>query len=86
MSVVRTEHTATLLASGKVLITGGVDTLGRLASAELYDPDTGSFSATGSLLNDLVDQTATLLADGKVLLAGGLSVDNPLPPAELYTP
>src|SRR5207247_1423709 len=44
----RYSHTATLLPNGKVLVAGGVgSTSGYLASAELYDPATGSWTASG---------------------------------------
>src|SRR5258707_576877 len=45
----RTFHTATLLPNGKVLVAGGQGPSGILTSAELYDPASGSWSATGSL-------------------------------------
>src|SRR5271165_3457621 len=46
----RQAHTATLLLNGMVLITGGMDKLGRtIASAELFNPATGRFSATGNM-------------------------------------
>jgi hypothetical protein len=72
MSVARSSHTATLLRDGRVLIIGGYGADGeRLATAELYVPATGRFSATGSMPSPRADQTATLLADGRVLIVGG---------------
>ena len=71
--------------NGKVLVAGGRDSdMVELASAELYDPATGTWSATGSLNTARYDHTATLLPNGMVLVAGG----NPdeLDSAELYDP
>jgi hypothetical protein len=88
----RIGHTATLLANGKVLITGGeVEqgmTIPNEKSAELYDPATGSFSLTGSMSSPREGHTATLLANGKVLIAGGTTayVTGYLASAELYDP
>jgi hypothetical protein len=67
MTVPRAEHTATLLTSGKVLITGGSG----LVTAELYDPEGGIFTPTGDMTTPRSGHTATLLPDGKVLVAGG---------------
>ena len=64
-------HTATLLPNGKVLVAGGNNS-GILTSAELYDPASGSWSATGSLNTARYQHTATLLPNGKVLVAGGI--------------
>ena len=48
MTTARNGHTATLLPSGNVLVAGGFNPAsGTLASAELYDPATGTWSATG---------------------------------------
>ena len=69
---------------------GGNGVSGALSSAELYDPSTGTFSPTGSLINARMDHTATLLLNGMVLIAGGF-VDVPsgnpaIASAELYQP
>lgn len=91
MTEPRALHTSTLLNGGEVLITGGTD-FGNppalTASAELYDPNAGTFSATGNMQTPRVDQTATLLNDGRVLVAGGCSIvlTSPWASAELYDP
>jgi N-acetylneuraminic acid mutarotase len=78
--------TATLLQNGKVLVAGGHGTNGDLlAAAELYDPDTGTWTATGTMIEGRYSHTATLLQDGKVLVVGGHGHDT-LASAELYNP
>ncbi len=90
MMEARARHSATLLADGRVLVTGGSGSgsgTDSLASAELYDPATGSWSATSAMLEARSEQTATLLPDGRVLVAGGNSSSGPqLASAELYDP
>ncbi len=95
----RSWHAATLLADGRVLITGGesgVDPENAQAAsvavgvAEVFDPATGAFTPTGALLAARFDHTATLLPDGRVLVAGGRSFrsadDEGLASSELYDP
>jgi hypothetical protein len=86
----RAWHTATLLANGKVLVIGGAtgesNISGPLTSAELYDPASGIWTATGSLPAVRYNPTATLLPDGKVLIAGGSNSSGFLASAELYDP
>lgn len=92
----REYHTATLLPNGIVLVAGGSGGthgspyLEPLASAELYNPAAGTWTATGSLTTVFADQTATLLPNGTVLIAGGAysvpSLTVLLADANLYDP
>ena len=101
MALPRLAHTATLLPSGKVLVTGGsYAERTRLASSEIYDPATGRWDPAAPMSTGRASFTATALKDGSVLVAGGsaaVATDGatsppppsaatlPLPSAELYT-
>jgi hypothetical protein len=68
-------------------IAGGYDAnFNALASAILYNSQSGTFSNTGSLLNAIGRQTGTLLIDGKVLIAGGYDTVKAYSSAQLYDP
>jgi hypothetical protein len=82
MVVPRWNHAATLLANGKVLVASGYAT--DRATAELYDPGTGRWTATGSMTMAHSYFTATLLPDGRVLAVGGYGLEKAT--AELYDP
>jgi len=96
MTVGRQGHTATLLPDGRVLVAGGcLDNPCpqgvAFASAELYDPGTGSWSATGSMSVGRLFHTATPLMDGRVLVFGGSggfggASSGELASAEIYDP
>jgi hypothetical protein len=94
MTMSRCCHTATPLGEGTVLIAGGMRGIPygffTSASAELYDPATGTFLRTGDMTTGRYIPTATLLLDGTVLIAGGTTLSGPddgiLASAELYHP
>jgi hypothetical protein len=90
LNVLRYHHTALLLPDGKVLVAGGSPSEsegGALASAELYDPATNTWSFTGGLNVARRDHSMTWLPNGKVLVAGGIdAADGFLSSAELYDP
>ncbi|MGE6759496.1 kelch repeat-containing protein [Corallococcus interemptor] len=76
MFVPRTQHTATLLPDGRVLVTGGQlaanSTSDSLASAELYDPQTGTWTVAASMGRARDSHHAFLLSTGRVLVLGGV--------------
>jgi len=86
---VRYRYTATLLPNGQLLAAGGEDgSYADLASAELYDPATGNWTATGSLTTSRSNHRATLLPDGRVLVSGGDSraTGDSISSTEIYDP
>lgn len=91
MNDARTNHTATLLANGEVLVAGGNNnTTGYLSSAEIYDPSKGKWTPTGSMTVPREGHDAVLLSNGQVLVAGGINDTtggcSTLASAELYNP
>jgi hypothetical protein len=83
----------TMLADGRILLTGGVDDSGRhyLATAEIFSPTTGLFTSTGTMKTARENHVAALLSDGRVLIAGGDQGDSGdeakvLSSAEIYDP
>jgi tRNA A-37 threonylcarbamoyl transferase component Bud32 len=82
-------HGAARLANGQVLVVGGnagKDSSSALASAELYDAASGSWTTTASMSRARSYASVTVLDGGKVLVAGGALDNAPLALAELYDP
>jgi len=87
MGSTRQRHTATVLSDGTVLMAGGSEfdaNVDILAAAEIFDPNTSTFTGTGGLVTPRIVHTATLLKDGTVLVTGGLNEAGTLATAELY--
>lgn len=78
MNQARASHTATLLATGKVLVAGGTTGCfldvgcSSTGDGELYDPASGQWTLTGTMAVGQADHTATMLFTGRVLVSGGV--------------
>jgi hypothetical protein len=84
-------HTATLLPNGTVLLAGGTYYQGGivLASALVYYPGSGKFTATAPMTGRRAWHAANLLPDGNVLMTGGnstLSDGAAVATAEVFAP
>lgn len=88
MTEARSAHTATLLANGKVLIAGGESTIGAVTThsktAELFDPATATFTATGAMTAGRSFHGAALLSTNNVVVAGGVGATAALGTSEIY--
>jgi Galactose oxidase, central domain len=76
------------VVAGDILVTRGLDATGvPTATAELFDPVAGTFTATSNMSTSRSTHTATLLSDGKVLVTGGIdNTTSPITSAELFDP
>ncbi len=92
LGTARSLHTATSLANGKVLVVGGINVINpcctNTGNAELYDPATGQWTATGNPSTPRSNHITVRLANGKVLIASGNGspFSNILNTAEIYDP
>jgi hypothetical protein len=84
MASPRAGHGASLMANGRVLITGGsanVDLTNPLSlftglqvSTEIFDPVTNTFGPGPNMLEARAFHTSTTLTTGRVLIAGGIAL------------
>ncbi|HEX5234993.1 MAG TPA: Ig-like domain repeat protein [Silvibacterium sp.] len=86
LSSPRVGAAAVQLGDGRILVSGGDDGSGAVASADIFDAS-GNYSAAAPMNVARSQHTATLLADGTVLAAGGVGSDgNATNSAEIYNP
>jgi len=87
--IARSNHTATRLANGTVLLAGGLAPGANpheLSSAQTFDWATRAIANTGNMLAARQNHTATLLKDGTVLIVGGEAEGKALASAEIFDP
>ncbi|KAF0812189.1 hypothetical protein IGB42_03468 [Andreprevotia sp. IGB-42] len=79
LSVPRLSHQASVLADGRVLITGGEVSASTApySSVDMYDPAMGLFVPTSPMLQARAEHGAVTLADGRVLVVGGTIANSP---------
>jgi N-acetylneuraminic acid mutarotase len=73
MSVTRAGHVSALMNDGRLLVAGGWDYTSNLTSAEIYNPDTDSWSDAGNMSSEHYTAQAVTLQDGKVLVISGFT-------------
>jgi uncharacterized repeat protein (TIGR01451 family) len=90
MNVGRVGHQSTLLADGRVLLTGGLAVDGlyirATSSAEIYNPSNEVFTLAGDMQARRAGHTATLLNSGQVLVAGGAFLGAATSQVDLFDP
>jgi N-acetylneuraminic acid mutarotase len=88
----RSFHTATTLSDGSVLVAGGTgyeheaSSMRVLATAELYDPSTGTWTLTPDMHVGRVEHAAVALRDGRAMVIGGSTTGPATATAEIFTP
>jgi hypothetical protein len=88
LSDTRYAPVAASLPDGRVLVAGGYDddTAADVASAEVFNPSTGTFSPVGSMTRPREEAGAAPLADGRILVAGGYDDGTTLDSTEIFDP
>lgn len=84
MSVSRAYYTATTLSNGRVLVTSGINSPVHASvtydSTEIFDPASGTWTATGSMIDARKGHKATVLNDGRTLVVEVRATTEPVVP------
>ena len=80
MEFPRSQHTATLLPNGQILVAGGFNSLGDIDDVSIYDPRSDIWVSVGALSQGRGRHTATLLNYESVLIVGGINDTSALNP------
>ena len=87
MMAPRSSHVCIALTDGSILAAGGFGGPGGPTnSAEIYHPDTDTWSTTGAMLTARTYAAAILMNDGRALIAGGQSSGQIANTLEIYDP
>lgn len=87
MTAMRSIPTFTTLADGRVLVAGGTVSGGtRTNAAEIYNPDTNTWTAAAPMASGQAAHQAVLLTDGSVLVISGFSGSGEVPTVERFQP
>lgn len=87
MSTARSNHSATRLSNGTVLVTGGEGPGGPpLRNSEIFDPGLDRWLPAPPMAHARINHSATLLQDGRVLVIGGEDAFGLLDSVEVYQP
>jgi hypothetical protein len=86
MSVARDAPQSVTLPDGRIFVFDGLGSTGAAAQADIYDPATGTFSATASLPATRNYAAVALLKSGRVMIAGGTGPSGTLGDVVVYDP
>jgi Kelch motif protein len=83
----RSDHAATALQDGRVLVSGGNADTKLLASTEIYNPRTDRWTEAAPMPRARTQHSAVTLLDGRVLITGGIDVNgSPTNATFIYDP
>src|SRR5581483_4596419 len=85
MAAARSGACSVLLPDGRVLIAGGEQSTGPIASSEFFGPD-GRFTAAPSMMDARSAHACALLPDGRALALGGRTAGGITNAVEIYDP